>query len=307
MDISVILSKMSTFLILLLIGYVFAKEKITGPEFNKVCSKLVINLFLTATILDSVMNKEVAMTGSTLVYGTAMMYLMFSLCLVLGHFSPRLALIKGGDTGLYRVLVCYMNTALFAFPIIREFYGGDALFYASLSTIPFNLTLYTYGIIQLQRRDVKSKINLRSILSVPLIATLIAVLLFVLKLHVPEFIANTVSTTAAATVPLSMLLVGSSLGAVSIKAAFTDKTLYKLTFVRLIICPLLIWLVFRGLMPDRMMLGTLVILSAAPMGIVATPLSISYGRDGVEASKGIFLSTILSMLTIPLLVILLKL
>ena len=60
-------------------------------------------------------------------------------------------------------------------------------------------------------------------------------------------------------------------------------------------------------MPDRIMLGTLVILSAAPMGIVSTPLSIANGRDGVEASKGIFLSTVLSMLTIPLLVILLKL
>lgn len=307
MDVSAIIGKMFTFVLLLVLGYIFARLKITGKEFNKACSKLVMNLFLTAMILSAVLNKDMAMTGRELAFGTLMMFAMFAIVLAVGWFAPNALRMKDGDIAVRRLLVCYMNAAFIGYPIVTALYGADAVFYASISNIPFNLSLYTLGAWELQRMEGKSELKFRNILSIPLVSTLLAVAVFLTKLRVPLFIEDAVSTIASATVPMSMLVVGTSLGEVSIKDAFTDPLLYKLSAVRLLLIPVVVWLVLRNFVTDRVMLGTLVVLSATPSGVVVTPLSIEHGRDGIESSKGIFLSTLLSMLTIPLLVILLKL
>jgi len=307
MDISVIISKMGTFVVLLVIGYVFAKLKITGTEFNRACSKLVMNLFLPTMILGSVINKEMAMTGSELIFGTVMMFVMFAINLAIGFSASMLRGLKDGDRAMHRILMCYMNNSFMGLPIVGAMYGADAVFFASMLNIPFNLTLYTLGVSQLQKTDGVSGFNLRSILTLPLISTVLAAIIFFSKPVIPFFIEDTISTISTATVPMSMLVVGSTLGNVSIGEAFRDINIYKMSFVRLIVCPLIVWLALRSFMPDRVMFGSIVILAAMPMAVVATPLGIENGRDGVESSKCIFVSTLLSVLTIPLMIYLLKL
>lgn len=305
MDLTAILSKMCTFVLLLVLGYIFARKKITGPEFTKACSKLVINLFLTATILGSVINKEMTMTGAQLGIGIAAMFGMFAVNLVIGYLTPKVLRIKDGDIAVYRLLLCYMNSAFIGYPIVEAVYGADAIFYASTSNIPFNLTLYTLGVTMLRGGSGETKLRLRDVFSVPLIATLLAVVLFIVKPQVPAIIEDAVNTISGATVPLSMMLVGSSLGAVKIKDAITEPRLYVLSLVRLIVCPVAIWLIMRFFISDPVMLGTIVIIASTPMAVVITPLGIEYGRDGIESSKGIFISTVLSMITMPLLIMLL--
>jgi len=307
MDFGVIASKMGIFIVLLLIGYGCARLKITDAHFNKVCSKLVVNVFLIATILASVVNKEVTMSGKDLIWGTVLMFLLFVLNMLIGYFTPNVLRIKDGDIQMYRFLVTFMNNGFIALPVINSLYGDGAMFYASVSFIPINLFLYTFGTSLLQQSGEKERISLKKLLNPPIIAAVAAALIFVTKLRFPSVVEETIDTMAAATMPLSMMVVGSSLGAIPVGDAFTDLRLYKLNLFRLIIAPVLTWLIFSPFMHDRVMLGTLVLLSAAPSGIIATPLGIEYGRDGVESSKGIFLSTVLSMVTMPLIIILLGL
>ena len=299
---TVLLEKMALLLILLALGYLCARLKLVGPEFNKGLSKLVINVFLAGMILSSVINKKLEMTGGDVAFGLLMMTLSMLICIGIGWLSPTLLRIKDGDKGMYRMLSAFMNNGFVGFPLVAAVYGEDTVFFASLSNIPFNLLLYTVGIMLLQKGDKNTKFSIKSVINVPIAATLIAVVIFVFEIPMPKLVDDVADTISAATVPLSMMCVGLSLGSVSLKEALLQPRLYGISLVRLLICPLAVWLVLRIFITNPVILGTIVILSACPSAIICTILGIQYGRDGVESSEAIFISTMLSMITIPLLI-----
>lgn len=299
---TVLIEKMALLVIMLALGCLCARLKLVGPEFNKGLSKLVINVFLTGMILSSVINKKLEMTGGDVAFGLLMMTLSMLICLGLGWFSPKLLRIKDGDKGMYRMLSAFMNNGFVGFPLVAAVYGENAEFFASLSNIPFNLLLYTVGVMFLQKGDKNTKFSIKSVINVPIVATLIAVVIFAFEIPMPKLMDDVADTISAATVPLSMMCVGLSLGSVSLKEALLQPRLYGISLVRLIICPLTVWLVLRMFITNPVILGTIVLLAACPSAIICTILGIQYGRDGVESSEAIFISTMLSMITIPLLI-----
>ena len=299
---TVLIEKMALLVMLLALGYLCARLKLVGPEFNKGLSKLVINVFLAGMILSSVINKKLEMTGGDVAFGLLMMTLSMLICVGIGWLSPTLLRIKDGDKGMYRILAAFMNNGFVGFPLVAAVYGENAVFFASLSNIPFNLLLYTAGVMLLQKGDKNTKFSIKSVINVPIVATLIAVVIFIFEIPMPKLVDDVADTLSAATVPLSMMCVGLSLGSVSLKEALLQPRLYGISLVRLLICPLAVWLVLRIFITNPVILGTIVILSACPSAIICTILGIQYGRDGVESSEAIFISTMLSMITIPLLI-----
>lgn len=299
---TVLIEKMALLVMLLALGYLCARLKLVGPEFNKGLSKLVINVFLAGMILSSVINKKLEMTGGDVAFGLLMMTLSMLICVGIGWLSPTLLRIKDGDKGMYRILAAFMNNGFVGFPLVAAVYGENAVFFASLSNIPFNLLLYTAGVMLLQKGDKNTKFSIKSVINVPIVATLIAVVIFAFEIPMPKLVDDVADTLSAATVPLSMMCVGLSLGSVSLKEALMQPRLYGISLVRLLICPLAVWLVLRIFITNPVILGTIVLLSACPSAIICTILGIQYGRDGVESSEAIFISTMLSMITIPLLI-----
>ena len=304
---SVLFEKMAMLVILLALGYLCARLKLVGPEFNKGLSKLVINFFLVGMILSSVINKEMELTGAEALTGFLMLALMMLICFAIAWISPGALRIKDGDKGMYRMLVAFMNNGFMGFPIVAAIYGEGAVFFASLSNIPFNLLLYSAGVMLLREGSEGEKFKLRNAINAPLVATLIATIILVLKIPVPAIIDDTVDTISSATVPLSMMCIGLSLGSVSLKDAFVHPRLYGLSFVRLVVCPLIVWFVMSFFITNPVILGTIVILSACPSAVICSILGIENGRDGIESSEAVFLCTVLSMITIPLLVSVLNL
>lgn len=143
---------------------------------------------------------------------------------------------------------------------------------------------------------------MKDIFSVPLLATIAALIIFLLHPPVPSVVKELASTMAAATMPFSMVVIGASLGSVSLLDAFKNGKLYLMCLVRLLLCPLLVWLLAGLVTEDLMLRATATIIAAAPSGIVVSVLAIQYDRDAVFSSEGILLSTVFSMLTIPLVV-----
>ena len=201
----VLFEKMAMLVILLALGYLCARMKLVGPEFNKGLSKLVMNLFLVGMILSSVINKDMELSGSEALTGFLMLTLMVLICLGIGFISPTVLRIKNGDRGMYRMLVSFMNNGFMGFPLVAAIYGEGAVFFASLSNIPFNLLLYSVGAMFLREDGQGEKFKLKDAINTPMIATLIAVIIFVFKIPMPTLIDDTVDTIAAATVPLSMI------------------------------------------------------------------------------------------------------
>ena len=301
MDVSVLIPKMIVFVVLMVIGYLCAKTNFAGREFTKDASKMVINVFMSATIINSVLVSDARLSGGELFQVMLVLCMSVGVCWILAAISCRLVGL-GDKAPLFELLIAVMNNMFIALPVVETLFGSQAVFYCSLSCIPFNILLYTFGIYRLQGGEGKGSVRLRDIFSVPLLATLAALVIFLLQPPVPPVLKELASTMSAATMPLSMIVIGSSLGSVSLLDAFKKGKLYLMCVLRLLLCPLLVWLL-AGLITDDLMLRvTATIIAAAPSGVVVSVLAIQYDRDAVFTSEGVLLSTVFSMLTIPLIV-----
>lgn len=305
MDLSALLTKMVIFVVLMVIGYIGARTTLLNGEFTKAASKLTLNVFMSATIINSVIANPPELSGGELAEVMLACCVSIGLGYLLSALIVRLLPFNRERKPLMELLISVTNTMFIGVPVAEPVFGSQAVFYIAMSCIPFNVLLYTYGVWRMNQSGERVKLHLKDMVCVPLIATVAALLIFVLDIPVPAVAKELCSTLSAATMPMSMLVIGSSLGRVSLLDAFKEKSLYFVSLVRLVLVPLLTLPVLRLITADPVLLGAMVIIAGCPSGIVVTVLAIQYGRDAEYTSKGILLNTVLSMVTLPALVYLL--
>jgi len=299
---SEVIAKMIMLVALMFIGYFCAKLKITGPEFNKSISAVMMDVFLSATILTSVINVEPTMSNGEIFYIVALFFVMMLIAIALGWLTVKLLRVPKQEAGIIMCLVTYMNTAFVGFPIVETVYGSEAVFYASLSGIPFNLILYSVGTMTLCGGATGEKIPLKKILTAPLVVTLIGAVIFTFRIPFPVVVEDTVSTLAGATIPVSMIIIGTSLGSIPIKSALTNWRIYVVSVVRLLICPIVTFYLLSLFVTNEVIVGIITIEAATPAAMVLAVLCLQYDLDDSIASEGIFISTVMSMVTLPFVV-----
>lgn len=302
MDMSAVLTQMAILVIIMIVGFICAKLKITGPAFNKAVSPIVMNVLLVATILGSVMGTELTLSIGEVFRLIGYMFLLIIISGIVGAAISKIFRIKGDDAGLVAVMITIMNSVFVAFPVIQSIYGMEGIFYASMSNIPFNMVLFSYGVARVRGGTGEGLRGLTKMFSPPLIATLIAIVIFLAEIPVPTFIAKTCTSLGSATIPMSMLVVGTSLGGIKIKEVFSDWRVYLVAFTRLILCPVIVWLIMGLFITDPMTLNIIVIIASAPVAMVVTVLTIQYDKNEVLSSKGVFISTVFSAITMPFIV-----
>jgi len=302
----VALEKMVMLVVLMMVGFAAAKAGWLDARFNQTASRLMTNIFIVCTIVGSVMNAEPLLSGGELLVALGAIFLTFLLGGAIGWVVSRCLGLKGEERNVAWLSIFFMNNVFVGFPVVEAIFGPDAIFCASLSNLPFNLLLYTVGVANLRAGEGRGRVKFREILSPPLLATLAAIFLFLVRVPVPGLIADVVTTLGSATVPMSMLIIGVSLSRVPIKSALGDWRAYVVCLARLILCPLAAWLVMGRFLPaDGTILGVYTVTAACPCAAMITILSIRFGADDSFASKINFLSTILCAVTLPLMTYLL--
>ena len=305
MELSVLLNKMFVFVVLMVIGYVLARRGVLDRSFTKAASNLTLNVFMAATIVNSVLNVDASLSWAELGKIQLVVWVMQLTGYVLAWLVARVVPCEEEHRPGFELLMSMGNSMFIALPLVDALYGPVAVFYMSMTCIPFNILLYSYGVWRLNSGRSRKGFRFRDILSVPLIAALVALAIFLLKPPVPTALKGLIGAMSGATMPLSMIVIGSSLGSVSLFDAFKHGRLYLASFVRLILIPLLTWFLCRLLTQDPVLLMTMLITAGCPSAVVVTVLSIQYGRDGVFTAEGTLQSTVLSMITLPLWVMIL--
>ncbi len=305
MQMSALLTKLALFVIVILIGMIGTKKKILKADFNRGLTWLVINVFLVASIFSSVLSMD-ASSLSAREFGTItlLLWVTYLLTYLISGIVIRLLPIKGEKAAQLELLMSSVNTLFITLPVVETIYGAKGAFIVALGCIPFNVIIYTYGIARL-RGSREGGFRLKDILSAPLLATVAATLLFLLRVPVPAAVRGILSSLSAATVPLSMLLVGSSLGNIKLAKALRDKSMILLAAERFLLAPLISFFVMKLFGVDPMLRNIMVITAATPSAIIVTALSIQNGIDGEYSSEGILVTTLLSMITLPITVYLL--
>lgn len=301
-----ILSQMLLLFGVIMIGFASTKTGFWDPVLNKRMSHFVLNVTAPMLILSSVMGDGLIFERQEIVrilWVSIVCYaVIFPLAyIVSGVWRQRDSYLNGQ----LRFMTTFGNVTFIGFPAVSAIFGPRALFYAAVLTIPFNLLMYTIGEVFISGDKARSAIRPKRVLSPCVIAASITVVLAFFHFDTPPLVCRFFHLVGDMTIPVALLIVGSTLATMPWRAMLGSRFAYAASAVRLLLVPAVVWGVLRVLQVDPFTLQVAVVLSGMPVGVNGVMFCLKYNRDERLMAQTIFLSTALSMLTIPLMALLL--
>ena len=296
-----LLSKMFVLFAFIGVGLLCQKLGFLDDHTTGKLNKLVIFVCAPSLILNSVFGTEYTYAARDILllifYGTAYNTITFLLALLVTRIFRPDAKIKKTFT----FLIAYSNCVFMGFPIIASVLGDTAVFLASVCVLPYNFFLYILGVIFLSGKSDTRQFITKTLLNPSSIATVLSLFIFFFQVKVPTPVEDIFSYLGNMVVPLAMMLIGVSLGKASLKEIFSDLRIYKIALCRLIILPLLVFCVMRLIIHNAFFLNLITVLSVMPSASVSPIFCTEYGGDALFASKGVFVTTLFALITVPVL------
>lgn len=300
-DILSVISQMAILLAIIAVGFAAAKCKVFPEGTNKVLAQLVIVVTNPCIVLHSVLGSDRILTNSEVLLLTAIALGVFAVLIALGRLLPKLLRCPKKDIDLYRFMITFANMGFMGFPVVKALYGDGAVFYASIFNLVFQFVVYTYGVALLAPKDSKDRFSWKTLVSPIIIASVLAYIFYLTDFEAPKVIVDGLGMLGNVTSPVAMLVLGIALSKVSVKEVFGNWRLYVLNFVRLLVLPVCAYFILRNISTDIVMLGIPVVMLGMPMATLTTLMSAKYGGNERLAASGVFISTLMSFITIPLL------
>lgn len=303
MELSVIVEQIFILSLVAATGYIAYKAKILNAEANKAISRLVIYVTLPAMLIASVADVPDSVTNGSVWLLLGASFLTYALLAVIALGVPRILKADKDDYGVYAFMTMFGNVGFMGFPVLTALFGEKAIFLAAIFNLPLNLISFSLGILMIAPKGTKLKAT--TFLNPTVVASVAALLLYLLPVSLPTVVNSGLSLIGDATIPLAMMLIGASLAQIPFREVWNIPRLYLLSLIKLIICPLFIYFVLQWFIGDELLLGIATILIAMPVATNTTMLCIEYNGNEFLASRGVFISTILSLVTIPFIVFIL--
>lgn len=285
--------------ILIGVGFACGKKGILTDESSKKITDIVLYV-VTPCVMISAFQREFSMhlLGNILI--TA---LCATASIAATVFIAKL-IFHDKNTARKKVLqfsAIFSNCGFMSLPLQKAILGDDGWFYGSIFVAVFNVIVWSYGLVMMSGD--KKQMSVKKLAFNPgIVGVLIALIIFVLRIKLPYIISQPIDYLAALNTPLPMLIIGFYLSQTDLKKAFTDAGAYLAMAVRLAVVPLLSMFVMHLLNVDPTIMIACVIASSAPTAATTTMFAAKYGRD-VELSVSIVASTTLvSIITMPLIV-----
>ena len=302
-----ILGQMATLFFVIAIGYIVKKAKVMDEVMDKKLSSLILNTALPAMILGSVLTADELPGPIDILITMGLACASFAVMTALALLVTKLLGIHDGHKGVFRFMLTFGNVGFIGFPVLTAIFGSSALIYGSIFNLPFNFLVFTMGvwfIAQDSGRGAKVKMGLKTFLTPANIACAIAIVLTLLNVHSVPIIGDAAETLGSFTTPGALLIIGSSLADLPVSKLIGGPRLWIASLARLIVSPLIVWALFRLVPVDPMLIDIMVVLCAMPVATNGTMLCYQYGGDSRTMAQGTFVTTVLSILSIPILVML---
>lgn len=300
MDMSNIINQMIELFIIISIGFIANKTNIMNEDINKGLSKIILYISLPAMVIAAVLNNDHMLSNKdvlTLLMLSLFMYLfLIFVAFIFGLFLR----VPKERKGIYKFLIIFGNIGFMGFPVVNAIFGSNAVFYASIFQVPFCFLSYTIGTFLIAGKE-KMPPVWKAFLQPGVISAVLALILYLCNVHLPAFISQTVECVGKITTPGSMLIIGSTIATYSLKKAFCCWRIYPLAIIKQILVPYLFWLILVRFQLDPLMLGVTVVMIAMPCATNSTILCHEYDGDTELSAAGVFITTLLSCVTIPLL------
>ena len=297
---------MLTLFVIVIVGYVAGKLGYLGGDFDRQLSRLVINITCPALILSSSMTGE--LPDRRFILPLLLISIVTYIILTGAAFLlPRYMTKRKEDRGAIGFALMFGNVGFMGYPVVASIFGHEAVFYAAVLNVVNTFTVFTIGTILITgSSNIEGKRFEKKVLySTPMLAAYLTMLIVALEINnIPGFICQSLTTLGNITVPAALLIIGSSMSQLPIRSLLGNTTVYLTTALRLALLPLAVYYLtsLMGFSPMVVNINTVVI--AMPVATYGTILCLKYGKDTTLMAEVTFITTLLSMISIPLLTML---
>ena len=299
------LEVMVVLFIIVILGYVACKLGYMGDKFDKKLSSIVVDITCPLLVLSSVMGDE--LPDRTLILPLlGVGFLTYILLLAFGFWVPRLITKNHDDQGMIGFALMFANVGFIGYPIVSSIFGPHAVFYAALLNMPNTFFIFTAGVMLIKGKYSLKQFNPKVLVSPAMLGAFLAAIIVALGIHTPDIIARPVTMVGNITVPAALMIIGSSMAKLPIREIIGSPKVYITALLRLTIVPLSIYFLFKACGVSDLVNNINTVVIAMPVASFGTMFCLKYGRNPSLITETTFITTLGSIITIPLITLLFK-
>ena len=288
---------------IVILGYVACKLGYMGDKFDKKLSSIVVDITCPLLVLSSVMGDE--LPDRTLILPLlGVGFLTYVLLLVFGFWVPRFITHNHDHQGMIGFALMFANVGFIGYPIVTSIFGPQAVFYAALLNMPNTFFIFTAGVMLVKGEYSLKQFNPRVLFSPAMIGAFLAAVIVALGIHTPDIIARPITMVGNITVPAALMIIGSSMAKLPLKEIVGSPKVYAASVLRLAVVPLCIYSLFKLCGVPSLINNINTVVIAMPVASFGTMFCLKFGRDPKLMTEMTFITTLGSIITIPLITLL---
>lgn len=313
MSVTIVLQQMIIIFILIGIGMVLYRSKMLSEETSKQISGIIINVTNPALLICSAFDDGPKVSLRELGIALVSYAAVFAILIAVAFLIPYILGVPKKLHYAYQMLTIFGNVGFIGIPLASAVLGSESLIFVSIFNLLFNLLIYTFGMSTLQRaaslqaaegasipESTLTSGRLQKFINAGTISAAATIIFYLGDFQVPVIVSSTLSYTGRATTLLSMLVLGVSVAQINPRDIFSHPRLYFFTLLRQILVPIGCVLLMRGLIDNKLILNTMLLMAAVPAANMPLMIAKQMDMDTDSISQGIILTTVLSLVTVPI-------
>ena len=317
MSITVVLQQMIMIFILIGVGIILFKKEMLSEATSKQISGIIVNVTNPALLICSAFGEGPKMSFRELASVFAVFIVVYAILITVSFLIPRILLVPNHHHYSYQMLTVFGNVGFIGIPLASAVLGTQSLIFVSIYNLIFNIVIYTFGISLLQKAAVRqssatgenqpkipdtnvTSSRWKKLINAGTISAVATVIFYLADFHVPVIVPSTLTYMGQSTTLLSMIVLGATVAQMAFKDIFAHPRLYGFILLRQILVPIGCVLLFRPFISNTLILNTLTLMLAVPAGNMSLMLSKQLHVEADTISQGIILTTLLSLVTIPI-------
>ena len=284
---------------MVILGYTACKLGYMGDKFDKKLSSIVVDITCPLLVLSSVMGDEMP-DRSLILPLVGVGFLTYIILLVFGFWVPRFISKNHDDQGMIGFALMFANVGFIGYPIVSSIFGPHAVFYAALLNMPNTFFIFTAGVMLIKGEYSLKQFNPKVLISPAMLGAFLAAIIVALGIHTPDIIARPVTMVGNITVPAALMIIGSSMAKLPLRDIIGSTKVYITALLRLTVVPLSIYFLFKVCGVNDMVNNINTVVIAMPVASFGTMFCLKYGRDPSLITETTFITTLGSIITIPL-------
>lgn len=292
---------------MMMIGYFCYRKNYLDEPTSKKLSGLVVNILNPILVINSVLEKNAEGGGNKILINLGLVFLYFAFLIIFSNVIVLLFRPEKRVRNVYRLMTIFANVGFMGIPVIKSVLGAEAVFYLVFYLLAYNFVLYTYGVYLAKKaaadngnvEEEKRGFEWKKLINPGVVASIVAIIIYAVGIEFPAPVLTFCDYMGNATIPVSMLLIGVSVAQSDLKAIFGNVKMYLFAGIRILLLPILAAVLLKQTGIDTVLIGVFVLEMAMPVGSIITMMTKEYGAEDNCCTHGIVLSTLLSVLTIP--------